>query len=63
MLTAFSLLVTAHSGSGGDCSTSGSGYSPWNVPHVSQGHVLCYPSAGDSYIIWTHEGAGRRDHG
>ena len=30
--------------------------SAWNVERVSQGTVLCYPSGGDSYIVWTYEG-------
>jgi len=56
MLTAFSAIATAHGGSSGDCASSPSGYSTWNVPRVSQGTVLCYPSGGDSYIVWTYEG-------
>jgi GGDEF domain-containing protein len=56
MLTAFSDIVTAHGTPSGDCAVSATGYSTWSVPRVSQGHVLCYSSGGDSYIVWTYDG-------
>jgi class 3 adenylate cyclase len=56
MFTAFSAIATAHGGSTEDCATAPAGYSEWSVPRVSQGHVLCYPSGGDSHIAWTYEG-------
>jgi hypothetical protein len=56
MLSAFSPEVTAHGSPTGDCATAPSGYGDWNVPRVAQGKVLCYPSGGDSYIVWTYDG-------
>ncbi len=56
MLTAFGGIVTAHGGPAGDCATAPSAYGPWNLGRFSQGHVICYPSGGDSYIVWSYEG-------
>jgi class 3 adenylate cyclase len=56
MLTAFTDIVSAHGSPSGDCSASATGYATWAVPRVSQGHVLCYPSGGQSFIVWTYDG-------
>jgi class 3 adenylate cyclase len=56
MLTAFDAYARAHGDPGADCATSEPGGGTWDVPHIAQGHVLCFAQAGSAQIIWTYEG-------
>ena len=55
MLAAFSQQSDAHGAPAPDCAVSATGSAEWSVPRIATGHVLCYPSGGDSYIVWTYD--------
>jgi hypothetical protein len=56
MLTAFDAFVRAHGDPTGHCASAPLGSGAWAVTGVSQGHLVCYPEAGASHLVWTYEG-------
>jgi class 3 adenylate cyclase len=52
---AFADAVALAQAPSGDCRTSAPAHTPWAVPDVHRGSLLCYEAEGAAWLVWTYD--------
>lgn len=52
---AFADVVAQAQALAGDCETTAPAQTPWAVPNVHRGNLLCYRAEGAAWLVWTYD--------